>query len=243
MEKEKRLTYHQIVQILKSDIEDRKSIENEKFCTEREIMERFGVSRMTARQVINELVAEGVLYRIKGRGAFIHKRIIQKSSYIHSFSERMKGRGMKPSSCVLAMKKMLPPEIARLSLELEEGELCYFIKRLRYADAAPMAVESVYTPVEMLPGLEKYDFEQDSFYRILREEYGKEFGYDKELISAVMVDGEIARFLYEKENYIALKIVNVLYDDRQKPLEYSESWYHADQYSYLSVSVRKGSCG
>lgn len=89
------------------------------------------------------------------------------------------------------------------------------------------------------PDLDKYDLEKDSFYRILAEEYGMEFSYDKEVISAVLADGEVSEALYEKDSYIALKIIDVLYDVGQRPLEYSESWYHADQYSYLSISVKR----
>lgn len=235
----KKLTYHQITDILRSEIENKKFAENEKFSTERELMERFGVSRMTARLVINGLVSEGLLYRIKGRGAFIHKKIIQRSSYIRSFSDMMRERGLTPSSRILTFKKIMPPEIARLNLEMNEDEFCYFIKRVRFGDSQPIAVETIYCPAELVPGLDKYDLEKDSFYRILSEEYGMEFSYDKEVISAVMADGEVSEALYGKESYIALKIIDVLYDTCQRPLEYSESWYHADQYSYLSISVKR----
>ena len=240
MENGKKMSYHQITGILRSEIENRKFAENGRFSTEREIMERFQVSRMTARQVINDLIAEGLLYRIKGRGAFIHKKIIQRSAYIHSFSELMRERGKEPSSSLLSLKKVVPPEIARLNLELEEGEYCYFIQRIRYADLEPIAFENIYAPVELVPGVEAFDLEHDSFYRILAEEYGQEFSYDKEMISAVTVDGEPARILYGKESSIALQIIDILYDVNQKPLEYTESWYHAEKYSYMSISVKRG---
>lgn len=235
----KKLTAEEITNLLQKEIEQKSYAENEKFATERELMERFSISRMTARQVLNTLVSEQVLYRIKGKGAFINKKIIQRSHYIYSFTELMKERGLKPSSKVLEIKRMIPPEIARLNLGMSEGEYCFFIKRLRYTDGEPYALETIYTPITLIPDLESYDLEKDSFYRILEEEYHKEFSYNKEIISAVETEKEISQHLYGRDHGIALKVLDILYDVNHCALEYAESWYHAEKYTYLSISVKR----
>ncbi|GCF95653.1 GntR family transcriptional regulator [Enterococcus florum] len=234
-----KLTTNQITKLLHDEINQMTNADHKKFATEREIMERFSVSRMSARQILNDLVAEGVLYREKGKGVFINKRIIQRSQYIYSFTESMKERGMTPSSKVIELKKMIPPELARLTLGMEEGEFCFFLKRLRFADNEPFALETIYTPVSLVPELENYDLAHDSFYRILEEEYHKEFSYNKEVISAIEVDGDIAQQLYGKDHGISLKVLDILYDVNQQALEYAESWYHAEKYSYVSISLKR----
>ena len=234
-----KLTTNQITKILHDEINQMTNADHKKFATEREIMERFSVSRMSARQILNDLVAEGVLYREKGKGVFINKRIIQRSQYIYSFTESMKERGMTPSSKVIELKKIIPPELARLTLGMEEGEFCFFLKRLRFADDEPFALETIYTPVSLVPDLENYDLAHDSFYRILEEEYHKEFSYNKEVVSAIEVDGEIAQQLYGKDHGISLKVLDILYDVDQQALEYAESWYHAEKYSYVSISLKR----
>lgn len=234
-----KLTTSQITDILSKEIEDMDYSENDKFSTEREIMERFSISRMTARQALNFLVAKGILYRIKGRGAFVNKRIIQRSHTIYSFTELMKESGMAAGSKLIELKKVIPPEIARLNLAMSEGEFCYLIKRIRLADDEPYAYEMIYTPVSLVPNLDEYDLEKDSFYRILQQEYHKEFSYDKKTISAVKIDGEVSQALYNNDYAIALKILDILYDVNHNALEYAESWYHAEKYSYLSISVKK----
>ena len=239
MTEKKKVTTSEIMDILSKEIENMDYSENDKFATERDIMERFLVSRMTARQALNFLVEKGILYRIKGRGAFVNKRIIQKSHTIYSFTELMKERGMDVGSKLLELKKVLPPEIARLNLAMSEWEFCYLIKRIRLANGEPYAYEIIYTPVLLVPNLEKYDLEKDSFYRILQQEYHKEFTYDKKTISAVRIDGEVSQSLYNNDHAIALKILDILYDSNHNPLEYAESWYHAEKYSYLSISVKK----
>lgn len=232
-------TMNQITKILQEEIGQMTNVDNKKFATEKEIMERFLVSRMSARQILNNLVAEGVLYREKGKGVFINKRIIQRSQYIYSFTESIKERGMTPSSKVIELKKIIPPEIVRLTLGIEEGAFCYFLKRLRLADNEPFALETIYTPITLVPDLHTYDLAHDSFYRILEEELYKEFSYNKEVISAHEVEGEIAQHLYGTDHGVSLKILNTLYGVDQQALEYAETWYHAEKYSFVSISLKR----
>lgn len=234
-----KLTIDQITSMLQNEIEQKKYGEHEKFATERELMERFSISRMSARQVLNTLVSKQVLYRIKGKGVFVNKKIIQRSHYIYSFTELMRERGMVPSSKLLELKRVIPPEIARLNLGMSEGEYCFFVKRLRYANEEPFAYETLYTPISLIPDLESYDLEKDSFYRILEEECHKEFSYNKEIISAEETEKEIAQYLYGQDSGIALKVLDILYDVNHCALEYAETWYHAQKYSYVSISVKR----
>lgn len=230
-------TVNDAYETLKSEVENQKRGENEKFTTEIELMKRFNLSRTSIREVLSRLVNDGFLYRKKNKGVYINKKIINNNSYIKSFTERLRERGQQATSRVLEIKKVIPPDIARLSLGLSEVDFCYFLKRLRFSDGEPIAVEIIYTPESIVPAFEKYDFEHDSFYRVLREECGKEFSYDKEIISAVPVAGETAELLYGRPEGFALQVVDVLYDIDYKPLEYSESWFHSTKYSYLSISV------
>lgn len=235
----RKLSTKEITQLLHDEISQLRDADNKKFATEKEIMERFSISRMTARQVLDNLVTDGLLYRERGKGVFINKRILQRSQYIHSFTELMHERGLTPSSKVLSFKKVVPPEIVRLTLGMPEETLCYEIERLRLANEQPFAIEKIYTPVKLFPDLERFDFAKDSFYRILEQEYQQNFAYDKEVVSATKIEGSIAERLYRKKTGVALKVIDTLYNTDQKPLEYTESWYHAERYSYVSITQKR----
>jgi GntR family transcriptional regulator len=234
-----KMTCKQITELIEQEIAGGILTENQKIGTEKELMERFSVSRMTIRAVINNLILSGKVRRIEGRGAFVNGKILHCSTTFDSFSDLMRKRGLRPSSKLLALRKMVPPSMARMSLGLPEEAYCYFVKRIRLAENEPIAVETIYTRLDVVPELEKYDLENDSFYRVLEEEYQRFSSYNKETISAVYVSADIAMPLYEEKHGIALKVVSTLYDESNFPLEYSESWYHYEKFDYLSISIKK----
>lgn len=119
--------------------------------SERELVHRFGVARMTVRQAMDALVVEGLLERIPGRGTFV-ARPRRTASRITSFTEEMARRGMlAESQTLLARREQAGPGVAR-ALNLTEGDAVIHWRRLRRADGAPMCVEDAYLNEVLLPG-------------------------------------------------------------------------------------------
>src|SRR5690349_24938010 len=78
--------------------------------SERELCEQYGISRMTARQSITELVNEGYLYREQGKGTFVAQpKITQSLTTLTSFTEDMKARAQRPITRVLS-REMYPAD-------------------------------------------------------------------------------------------------------------------------------------
>lgn len=99
--------YHQIMENLKKQIEDGTLAPDTLIPSEREYAERFGISRMTVRQALSNLVNEGYLYRQKGKGTFVsRKKFEQPLQGLTSFSEDMRQRGLKASSQLIDFKKL-----------------------------------------------------------------------------------------------------------------------------------------
>lgn len=119
--------------------------------SERELVQRFGVARMTVRQAMDSLVAEGLLERIPGRGTFV-ARPRRSSTPVLSFTEQMNRRGLLPDSQTLvARREQAGPGVARV-LGLTEGDPVIHWRRLRRADGAPMCIEDAYLNEVLLPG-------------------------------------------------------------------------------------------
>lgn len=119
--------------------------------SERELVQRFGVARMTVRQALDTLVSEGLLERIPGRGTFV-ARPKRMPSAITGFTEEMQRRGMlAESQTLLARREQAGPGVAR-ALSLTEGDAVLHWRRLRRGDGVPVCVEDAYLNEVLLPG-------------------------------------------------------------------------------------------
>ncbi|WP_232680613.1 GntR family transcriptional regulator [Nocardioides sp. R-C-SC26] len=119
--------------------------------SERELVQRFGVARMTVRQALDALVTEGLLERIPGRGTFV-ARPRRIATPITSYSEEMTRRGMlAESQTLLVRREHAGPGVAR-AFNLTEGDAVVHWRRLRRADGQPLCIEDAYLNEVLLPG-------------------------------------------------------------------------------------------
>ncbi len=119
--------------------------------SERELVHRFGVARMTVRQAMDALVVEGLLERIPGRGTFV-ARPRREVGRLIGYSEEMARRGLLgESQTLLARREQAGPGVAR-ALSITEGDAVIHWKRLRRADGAPMCIEDAYLNEVLIPG-------------------------------------------------------------------------------------------
>src|SRR5262245_53465880 len=142
--------------------------------SERVLGTDLGVSRLTVRAALDELVREGRLTRRRGAGTFVAEPKVAKGMTISSFSDDMRGRGLTPGSRTLEFRTI--PAGARLGriLHVSPSEPVLSVKRLRLADGEPMAVELLHVRASLFPGMTARDLEVSSFYDLLERRYAIE---------------------------------------------------------------------
>ncbi|WP_448061471.1 GntR family transcriptional regulator [Cellulomonas hominis] len=146
--------------------------------SERALCERFGVSRMTVRQAVDALVTEGVLERAQGRGTFVAAPRFDFEMRLTTFGEEMTSRGMVPSTTVLTADVLAAPADIAAHLGVDRHAPVSHLYRVRLADGTPMAIEELWVPVALAPGLLD-DGVPASIYEALRERgYPPEWGED-----------------------------------------------------------------
>ncbi len=119
--------------------------------SERELVQKFGVARMTVRHAIDSLVAQGLLERIPGRGTFIAKPHVDMQARLSSFSEEMERRGRKAGSRTLMRRRETAgPGVAR-AMQVEEGHAIAHWQRLRYSDDEPACISDTYVSLDVFP--------------------------------------------------------------------------------------------
>ncbi len=202
--------------------------------SERELSDRFGMSRMTARQALLELVREGLLYREQGRGTFVaHHKINQGLLGVTSFTEDMLARGIAPASVGLEQMLELASPEARERLQLDLGATVVRLLRLRLGDNRPMALEEAILPADLVPGLEKVSLNGTfSLYAYLRER-GILFKHAHQTLEAVLADAAQADPLGVKAGAPLLLLERISFDGDGRPLEFVRAHYRADRFKFF----------
>src|SRR3954453_12200567 len=132
--------YREIEHFLRRVIDDAQP--GDALLTEADLCERFGVSRMTVRQALQELSNAGLIERQPGRGTFVASRPLHRRPGVFlSFTEEMARRGLTASSRVVSagIVPARPEEVADLGLV--DGAEVVRIERVRLADGVPIALE------------------------------------------------------------------------------------------------------
>jgi len=157
--------------------------------SERELMSRFGVSRATVREAIGQLVSEGRLYRVHGKGTFVGREKVVSQLHLASFTEDMRRRGLDPATLVRSLSRQAPPPAAQAALGLSDGEEAWRVERLRLAGGAPMARETGWYPVAKFPDLSAADL-SGSLYTLFAERYGLVIDRGEQTVWAEACDRE-----------------------------------------------------
>jgi GntR family transcriptional regulator len=195
--------------------------------SERELVQLFGVARMTVRQALDALVGEGLLERVPGRGTFVANNRVDQVPRLTGFAEEMARRGMVPGSrTLLARAESAGPGVAR-ALEIGLGDPVVHWQRLRLADGSPMCLEDAYLTAELVPGLiEKLP---ESLYAELeRRNLSPTWGEDS--VDAGLAQEPEAKLLAVSPGHPVLRVARRAFCDRT-PVEVSRSTYRADRFT------------
>ena len=231
----------QITETLRLQIQSAELKAGENFPSERELAERYGVSRMTVRQALRHLRQEGLIYHERGVGTFVSNRKLDvHTRNLSGFSEEMNSLGFAPSSRVLELKRESAGEKIAADLRLETGAEVFHLERLRLADNEPMAFESTYLPSALCPALDKIDLTVNSLYKVLAENYNLPMHHAAEILEAAAANRFLAQQLGVKTGAPVLVVHRVVFTESNQPIESAHTTYRADRYRatfYLSKNA------
>ncbi len=194
--------YAQLKNSLTADIASGRYRPHQRLPSERELSNRFQVSRMTVRQALLELARDNVVYTRMGKGTF---KVVTAT-----------------------------PEVAA-ALRITPGAETIMLSRLRLADGVPLAIETAYLPFVRFPDLLTHNFEIESLYDVLENQYGVKLTRAEQTIEAAIAEPRESELLELTRRNAVLNIRRLTLTDAGVPVEYVCSIYRGDRYKFRST--------
>jgi GntR family transcriptional regulator len=201
---------------------------------ERQLGMDLGVSRLTVRAALDELVREGYLVRRRGAGTFVAEPKVAKGIDISSFSDDMRARGLTPGSRTLELHTELAGARLGRILHVSPSEQILSVKRLRLADGDPMAIELLHTIASLVPGLTAQDLEENSFYDLLSDRYGITIVGGTQTVEPTVTNDEESTSLGVPLHSPALLFERVTRSATGELVEFTSSTYRGDRYRLVT---------
>ena len=223
--------YRQIEQALRERIST--LVPGARLPSDAELCAEFGVSRMTARNAMQQLAEDGLITRTPGRGSFVaeppaHRR----ANRLMTFSQEMRRAGRVPSSRVLD-RLVRPASAAEAdSLGIPTGQPVVYLRRLRLADAVPMALESTVLDGACADAVMTADLARGSLHETLGRA-GIVLRRGNSTIGAAAATAEDAGLLAVAAGDPLLVERRVIADSHGRRIEATESRYPADRYGLV----------
>lgn len=208
---------------------------HERLPSERELGEEYGISRMTARQALQALIREGLLYTRVGKGTYVGEVRLEQDRSLTGFSQEMGQRGLKPSSIVLEASVIPASAEVATALSIDQNSGVIRLSRLRLASNQVIALEVVHIPQAVCPDLLNHDFSTQSLYAVLREDYGIHLVTAEQTMESALADNHELQILQLKSPAAVLRMKRITSTEQGQVVEYTESVYRGDRFKLTTT--------
>lgn len=230
--------YLQISEILRNKILTKEYAFDTIIPSETELQSMYQVSRITARQAIQELEKDGLVSRARGKGTIViyQKHIEEFLTRIRSFTDEMKEQGIEPGTSYAHIELVKADQQLARVFHVEPDVPLYRLERVRTGDEKPIVIFQTYFHMSRSLPLEDGQY-YGSLYAML-EEMNIHPVRIKEKFDCIMPDAHTRELLNVKRTIPILRRIRTSYDQSDEVVEYTVSLYRGDRYSY-SVEIRK----
>jgi GntR family transcriptional regulator len=236
IQRDSRLPYYdQLKRLIEHQIENNHLRPGDLLPSEAELGERYGVSRTVVRQAIGEMVNEGQLYRMQGKGTFVAQPKLREQ-FLHGTGglfQDFTSKGHVVTSNLLKCEVVEAPDRALAALELTRGAQCIEIDRVRYVDGDVVVFTKSFLSRDIHPSLKELlktaDLERGSLYAFLEQRCGISIASGRRSLQVIKASEELAALLEIDVEEPVLFIDSTGRDAAGRPVEYFEAWHRADR--------------
>lgn len=229
--------YEQLKRLLEEDVIKRNGLRpGDLLPSEAQICERYAVSRTVVRQAIGELVNQGRLYRMQGKGTFVAVPKFREQ-FLHTgigLFEDLTSSGHDVKSKVLTCNLVAAPQDIATGLGVPSNAHVVQLDRLRYVNGEIVTFTVSYLPenghtLGLLERLRDAPLETESLYGFLETSYGIRIGSGTRSIEAVAASNDMATLLDVSPGNPLLYIESIVRDASDRPVEHFLAWHRGDR--------------
>jgi GntR family transcriptional regulator len=232
--------YGQVESVLAADIRANLLKPGQRIATEDELMARFGVSRITVRRAVQNLVVRGLLEIQRGRGTFVAlPKITQELTELSGFVEDMQAIGRKASARLVDKGVVDASETVARQLSVLKGTKVVKIQRVRLGDGVPISFDETYLPLALGRKVMTNNLALEPIFSLLERKYNVPLVEAEYRMEAVAAESEIAAALRVKPGSPMFLIERTSYTTRNRPVDYEKLYYRGDLIRFVTRLARK----
>jgi len=233
--------YEEIAEDIRNRILNGEYNPNEQLPLEKEMCEYYGVSRITIKKAVDELVIQGLVIKRRGSGTFVKAldeegvQELSLAKQFEGFSEAHKDR--KVTSKIIKFEVIHPTEEIATKLKITTDDFVYYVIRTRYADDSPYVIEYTYMPIGLIPGI-KNDILTSSVYGYIEKNLKLKIKSAHRIIRAILPNELEQEYLEIENNFPILEVEQVGFLDNGQPFEFSTAHHRSDRIEFRTVSIK-----
>jgi GntR family transcriptional regulator len=214
------LLYSRVETVLAGDIADGDLKVGDQLPTENRLISRFGVSRITVRRAIQNLVSRGLVEIRRGKGTFVAApKIAQELKELSGFVEDMHALGRKPTARLIGKEIVTADATVASQLALTKGERVVRIRRVRLADGTPLSFDETYLPLEIGKKIITNNLKVEPIFSLLERKYDVPLIEAEYKLDAVPAEPEVAAALGVKQHSPIFRIERTSYSTGSRPVD------------------------
>ena len=231
--------YAQIKEALRAKIIDGTYVAHQQLPSENEMIQAFGVSRITVRQAVNDLQKEGLLFKVHGKGTFVARpNVSQELTHLQGFGEAMQLLGHETFSEVFGLATEKGDKLACAKLGIPEGARVTAIRRVRYLNREPISIDYSWVRHEVGSRLTEKNLREKDLFSLLENELRQPLHSADVEIDATSASAEVASRLKVAPGSPVLRIERLTYAAEDKPLVFEYLHYPAETFKYKMKVLR-----
>lgn len=224
--------YHQLYSLFKQIILNGTLPFGSLMPTEQQLSEAFDVSRITSKRAMDELAAEKLVERRRGKGTHVIFKYTPGSvkAPLIGLLQEIESMARQTKVRVISVDELHPPEDIREKLCLEKGETALKIVRVRSRDGIPFGYYLSWTVgLNKKPSIQK--LESIPRLEIFRDQ-GLNITHMKQTLSAAAADESLASHLDAEVGEPLLSMIRQSFDVNEQQLDYMQVYYHPERFQF-----------